>query len=151
MFAKDLAPLIPAGTNSDLTSRRVNHAFAGPELADLVGSIRERLDVIDDPVNRRIGLARENTAPPEFRVSGQLGPIYPEWLGDRRFGEAHGCRFPYIAGEMARGVATPAMVIASAKAGFIGFYGAAGLEPETIRTAVREIARETAGLAWGSI
>ena len=88
--------------------------------------------------------------PEGFTLRGQLAPIYPEWLGDRRFSEAHGCRFPYIVGEMARGLATPAMVIAAARAGLIGFYGAAGLRLETIKSAIREIARETAGLPWGS-
>ncbi len=143
-------PVRSAETPCGFQSDRITHAFTGVELADLISSIRESLDIVEDHVKRRMGLARRGKAPQGLRVSGQLGPVYPEWLGDRRFGEVHGCRFPYIAGEMARGLATPAMVIASAKAGFLGFYGAAGLELETIRIAVREIARETGGLPWGS-
>lgn len=125
-------------------------SFTPAGLAALIASIRERLEVIEDPVKRRIGLARENTTPAGCRVIGQLAPLYPEWLGDRRFGEAHGCRFPYVVGEMARGLATPAMVVASAKAGFCGFYGAAGLDLDTIRAAVREIGHATEGLPWGT-
>ena len=137
---------------SDLSVAPLNAdaSFTPVGLAALIASIRERLEIIEDPVKRRIGLARENMAPAGCRVIGQLARMYPEWLGDRRFGEAHGCRFPYVVGEMARGLSTPAMVVASAKAGFCGFYGAAGLDLDTIRDAVRAIGRETKGFAWGT-
>src|SRR5262245_3265920 len=36
---------------------------------------------------------------------GWLPPLYPEWLGDRSFAEAHGIRFPYATGSMANGIA----------------------------------------------
>ncbi|MGD2131406.1 MAG: PfaD family polyunsaturated fatty acid/polyketide biosynthesis protein [Maricaulaceae bacterium] len=81
------------------------------------------------------------------QAAGRLGPdligvlpaIYPEWLGDRSFAEAHGCRFPYVVGEMARGIATPTMVAAAATAGFLGSYGSAGLSPRQIGEGVAEI------------
>jgi trans-AT polyketide synthase/acyltransferase/oxidoreductase domain-containing protein len=56
-----------------------------------------------------------------------LPPLYPEWLGGRTFTTAHHLRFPYVVGEMARGIATPAMAVAAAQAGFQGFFGSAGL------------------------
>src|SRR5262249_19118842 len=62
-------------------------------------------------------------------MGGWLPPLYPEWLGDRSFAEAHGIRFPYATGSMANGIATPRLVIAVARAGMLGFYGAAGLSP----------------------
>src|SRR5690349_3933590 len=43
-------------------------------------------------------------------VVGTLSPLYPEWLGDRSFTTDHGVRFPYVAGEMAQGIAGIAMV-----------------------------------------
>ena len=58
---------------------------------------------------------------------GVLPPVYPEWLGDRSFSAAHGCRFPYVIGEMARGIASADMVIAGARAGMMAFFGSAGL------------------------
>jgi len=81
-----------------------------------------------------------------------LPGIYPEWLGDASFTARHGCRFPYVVGEMARGIATPAMVIAGVQAGLAAFYGSAGLQPETIAGGLAEI---EAGLgpnapAWGA-
>ena len=58
-------------------------------------------------------LTYTNGAVPEIAghpCLGILPPLYPEWLGDRSFAEAHGCRFPYVAGAMANGIATVAMV-----------------------------------------
>ena len=49
---------------------------------------------------------------PDEALIGVLPPIYPEWLGNRSFNSAHGCRFPYVVGEMARGIASADMVIA---------------------------------------
>lgn len=85
-----------------------------------------------------------------FAHLGTLAPLYPEWLGDRRFTETHRCRFPYVVGEMACGVATAEMVVAAGRAGFLGFFGAAGLAPERVAGAMREIARNSEGRSWGT-
>ena len=79
------------------------------------------------------------TPPGDDIEANVLLPVYPEWLGDRGFAAAHGARFNYVAGEMARGIATPAMVIAAARAGCVGFYGSAGLPLEEIRAGVGAI------------
>ena len=78
--------------------------------------------------------------------------IYPEWLGDHTFTRTHGSRFAYVVGEMARGIATPRMVIAAAAAGLVGFYGSAGLKPETIAAGLDEIeaALGKGAPAWGA-
>lgn len=79
-----------------------------------------------------------------------LPPLYPEWLGDRSFGEAHGVRFAYVAGEMANGIASAQMVMAMAEAGMLGFFGAAGLSFERVSHEVGELARRLRGNhAWG--
>lgn len=81
-----------------------------------------------------------------------LPPLYPEWLGDRAFSFTHGSRFNYVVGEMARGIATPRMVAAAVRAGCVGFYGSAGLTPETIEAGLAEI-RSYVGpgaIAWGA-
>ncbi len=81
---------------------------------------------------------------------GTLPPLYPEWLGDRDFGEVHGVRFPYVAGEMARGIATTRMVIAMARAEMLAIFGAAGLDAGTIERAVRELSGTLGGnRPWG--
>ena len=79
-------------------------------------------------------------------------PIYPEWLGDRAFAEAHGARFNYVVGEMARGIATPRMVIEAVRCGCVGFYGSAGLQPDTIDAGLSEI-KSALGpdqVSWGA-
>ena len=68
-----------------------------------------------------------------------LPPVYPEWLGERSFTAAHGVRFPYVIGEMARGIATPRMTVEGVRAGVMAFYGSAGLDLPTIEAGVREI------------
>ncbi|MGC4120676.1 MAG: PfaD family polyunsaturated fatty acid/polyketide biosynthesis protein [Myxococcales bacterium] len=83
-----------------------------------------------------------------------LPALYPEWLGDRGFCEAHQVRFPYCVGEMANELTTTRMVIAAARAGFLGFFGAAGLTPERLDAALGEIERELgtgpSARSWGS-
>lgn len=90
--------------------------------------------------------------PPSAPHLTALPPIYPEWLGDRAFAALHGARFCYVAGEMARGIATPRMVIEVVRAGGLGFFGSAGLPIAEIRASLAEI---RAGLgdnaaAWGA-
>lgn len=83
-------------------------------------------------------------------VLGVLPPMYPEWLGDRSFTRAHGVRFPYVAGEMANGIATTAQVIALARAELLGFFGAAGLALPVIERAVHELVDTLRGVRnWG--
>lgn len=81
-----------------------------------------------------------------------LPPIYPEWLGDRAFLAAHGARFPYVVGEMARGIATPRMVVEAVRAECLGFYGSAGLPLDEIRNGIGEIraALTPDQISWGA-
>ncbi len=84
------------------------------------------------------------------RVLGVLPPLYPEWLGDRSFGATHGVRFPYIAGEMATGIATTELVTAMARAGMLGFFGSGGLPAARIEQAAATLARDLADRPnWG--
>ncbi|MBI5768906.1 MAG: PfaD family polyunsaturated fatty acid/polyketide biosynthesis protein [Verrucomicrobia bacterium] len=83
-------------------------------------------------------------------VIGHLPPIYPEWLGARSFGAVHGTRFPYVVGEMARGIASTRLVVAAARTGAIGFFGSGGLPLARVDPALAEIARELGDEApWG--
>lgn len=105
---------------------------------------------------RAVGLTPEGSlavAPgPDEALIGVLPPVYPEWLGDRDFARAHGCRFPYVVGEMARGIASAEMVIAGANAGLMAFFGSAGLSIPDIDEAIQTIqASLGAGVRnWGA-
>ena len=50
-----------------------------------------------------------------YSIVALLPALYPEWLGDRGFCEDHGIRFPYVAGAMATGISSVALVCAAAR------------------------------------
>src|SRR5438067_200847 len=106
-------------------------AFEANQIAACLQQVREPVHIVGAPDGGPRGLALENQAgSPGLGGGHQLGtlpPLYPEWLGDRDFGQVHGVRFPYVAGEMARGIATTRMVIAMAGAEMLAIFGAAGL------------------------
>lgn len=122
--------------------------FSPEGIAEIVRLIREPVHVVSGPGGRELGLA--TGAPPAGPVLGTLPPLYPEWLGGRTFCEAHGVRFPYVAGEMANGIATTGMVAAMARAEMIGFFGAGGLPLPEVERAVHSLAQELGSRTnWG--
>ena len=138
-------------------------AFDPSAIAAAIHEVRHPLHVVREGVAGRIGVARGGHAAydgdgdakpsgsPAYPLLGTLPALYPEWLGDRTFAEAHRVRFPYVAGEMANGIATSRMVIACAEAGVLGFFGAAGLSLEAIGRGLDEIERALGTRAsWGS-
>jgi trans-AT polyketide synthase/acyltransferase/oxidoreductase domain-containing protein len=74
----------------------------------------------------------------------------PESLGDPSFLTTHNVRFPYICGEMANGIASVPMVLAMAKVGMLGFFGAAGLPLAEIESAIATLKQNCGGAPWGS-
>ena len=110
-------------------------AFCGDGILAAVGNPREVVHVVRDPGSGTVGVARGGHTEPAPGGAGSwpllatLPALYPEWLGDRSFCEVHGVRFPYASGAMANGIATTGIVIAMAEAGFLSFFGAAGLGP----------------------
>lgn len=118
--------------------------FTPDGAAALAADIRRPIHVVRSP-DGAIGLADGgDVGPPDGRPGfawiGTLPPHHPEWLGDRRFLAAHRVRYPYVAGAMANGIATPALVIAMARAGMLGFFGAGGLSFERVRDGLDTIA-----------
>src|ERR1051326_8769934 len=84
-------------------------AFDPLDLLELAARAHEPCFVVQDREDGRIGVAtgdggRANWGEDgPYRLLACLSPASPEWLGDRSFMEAHGVRFPYVAGEMAQG------------------------------------------------
>lgn len=89
---------------------------------------------------------------PGMPEAARLPAIFPEWLGDRALLTEHPARFCYVVGEMARGIATPQMVIEAVRAGCIGFYGSAGLALAEIKAGIKQIqaALGVNQTAWGA-
>jgi len=73
------------------------------------------------------------------RLVGSIPPLYPENLGSDAFKRSMNIRFAYIAGAMARGIASEELVIEVAKHGGLGFFGSAGLSISRIRQAIDKI------------
>jgi hypothetical protein len=123
-------------------------AFDPRQIAAYLQQVREPLHIVSGP-GPGLGVAPGGgiaaAAAGDFQLVGLLPPLYPEWLGDRAFCEAHGVRFPYVAGEMANGIATTRMVIALAQAEMLGFFGAAGLALESVERAVHELSGVLSG------
>jgi trans-AT polyketide synthase/acyltransferase/oxidoreductase domain-containing protein len=65
--------------------------------------------------------------------------LTPESLGDATFRADYRVKYAYVAGEMANGIASVELVVAMARAGMIGFFGAAGLDPATITRSIERI------------
>lgn len=129
--------------------------FAAEGLARMVEYIRHPLLVLRDEESARLGLALDANAfgrSSTISLLGSLPPIYPEWLGDPGFCEAHSLRFPYLTGSMANGIATPAMVVAIGRAGMLGFFGAGGLSYANVERGLAVIEKQLSGtdLAWGA-
>ena len=135
-------------------------AFTPAAIAGCAARPRTTAFVLRDPDSGAIGVGLDGSvsldpvprAPsPVPSVIGMLPPLYPEWLGNRGFAETHRTRFAYIGGAMANGIATTRMVIELARAGALGFFGAAGLSLPRVEKAIDELqaALDPAGLPWG--
>ena len=143
------APTAQASPHADAV------AVTPAALVARLARVREPLYILRETATGLVGLAGPDGAATiqagAYQMLGSLAPLYPEWLGDRSFAEVHGLRFPYVVGEMANGIASTDMVIAAARAGALGFFGAAGLSPERVEKAIDtiEAALGPAGLSWG--
>lgn len=126
-------------------------AFDPAGITSYLHRIREPVHVVTGGAGRGVGLGGElASGDGTYPLVGTLPPVHPEWLGDRDFCQAHEVRFPYVGGEMANGIATTRMVVALARAGMLGFFGAAGLTPTAVEKAVAELAAALPGQAnWG--
>jgi trans-AT polyketide synthase, acyltransferase and oxidoreductase domains len=133
-------------------------AFDGRDICDVVERVREPMFLVQDPGTTAMGLGIGGKAVGEESPNGVtrwpllavLPALYPEWLGDRSFSEVHGTRFPYVSGAMANGIATTDIVIAMGRAGFLGFFGAAGLSLGRVEAAVALLKSELGDARpWG--
>lgn len=94
------------------------------------------------------GVGVGNTEPGPAGCIAAVGPLRPETLGSAAFRTRHGLRYAYMGGAMAGGIASEEMVIALARSGSLASFGAAGLLPERIDSALRRFAAEIPGLPY---
>ncbi len=83
-------------------------------------------------------------------ASGRLSEACrPENLGDPSFRRDHGLRYAYVTGAMANGIASVEIVEAMARAGMLGFFGAAGLPLERVEAAITRLQASVGDLPHG--
>lgn len=75
--------------------------------------------------------------------------IIPSQLGSPSFRSDHGVRFAMVSGAMANGIASVDLVIAMARAGMMGYFGAAGCSLEKVEQSVERLSREIPEHPWG--
>lgn len=68
--------------------------------------------------------------------------LSPNALGSSAFRKRYGVRLPYMAGAMAGGIASEDLVRAMSRAGLLASFGAAGLSPARVRSAIRSLQRD---------
>ncbi len=115
--------------------------FDSAGIAQAIQAFREPVHVLLHAETGAIGVGLGETTGQSqpHGILATLPALYPEWLGDRSFQEAHGVRFPYVTGAMANGIATTRLVIAMAHAEMLGFFGAAGLGFDRVSQAIDEL------------
>jgi PfaD family protein len=119
----------------------VRLARTGGALHDLLARL-DRPCVVARERGGRIVATHDPAAAAGARTLAVAPPIRPDRLGAASFLADHGVRQPYMAGAMANGIASPELVVAMARAGFLASYGAAGVLPDRVDEALRQIRRE---------
>lgn len=124
----------------------------GPSLVDGLRRINQPLYLISQGHDFKILTGTCGTAA-DMRdgqiFNGIALPCPLERLGDKSFCNDHGIRYPYVGGSMAKGISSVALVESLAKAGMLGFFGAAGLLVEEVESAIDQLSECAAGLTYG--
>jgi len=122
------------------------HGEAKPA-ADPEG-IRKLLLMLDQPLwavalPYGVGLAAGGEILPAgaggLPVLAYAPPLLPQQFGSPAFCAAYGTRYALYGGAMANAISSEDMVIALAKAGMLGSFGAAGLSPQRLEAAIQRI------------
>ena len=85
-------------------------------------------------LDRRRGLTTEGQGPAAYAP-----PCPLHKLGAPSFCDDYGLKYPYLAGSMAHGISSVELVQSMNRAGMLGFFGAAGLLPEEIESALARL------------
>ena len=120
-------------------------------------NIREIHHILLDKETRQLVITNSDQAKLDLSSSesiithGIIPELYPEYLGDRAFQQAHNTRFCYVGGAMARGIASAELVISLAESGMLGFFGSAGLSLKRLQSEINTIKIKLGpqGLPWG--
>ncbi len=92
----------------------------------------------------RIGITHEASATAgnglqQMELLTAVPAISIQQLGDPSFLQFYGLEYAYSTGAMANGIASEEMVIALGQANLLGSFGAAGLVPDRVKSAIQQI------------
>ncbi|MFC0453331.1 PfaD family polyunsaturated fatty acid/polyketide biosynthesis protein [Rhodococcus jostii] len=89
-----------------------------------------------------VGVTSDRALASRLEVLSAVAPLPAQSLGDSAFRAFHGVRAAYAAGAMANGIASTDLVTALARAGYLAFYGAAGVVPARVDAALARLAAD---------
>lgn len=119
---------------------RFEEVGPGNVLTRLIEKIKQQADplIIAAPVAVE---AQQPVAPPPIPVAppGKPSAVTAESLGSDAFKAEYGVKYAYVAGAMAWGIATEALVGRLANAGLMGYFGTAGLSLDQVAQGIRRI------------
>lgn len=124
-------------------------------LAQALGQLDQAFSVVEDDrgetsVITEGSLQLGGTPPAKAsKVVAFVPALTPSQLGEREFCQAHGTRYAYVAGAMANGIASEDIVEEMARAGMLGFYGAAGLPLPRVEKAIDRLQQSVGDLPYG--
>ena len=113
--------------------------------------INKKLHTLENPCylvknmqTGRVGITNDELPPSEMQTqdlkyTGMIPAMPAHTLGSAAFREAHGTKYAYMVGSMARGISSAEMVIALGKANFLGSFGAGGLGLKKVEEAIQRI------------
>ena len=80
---------------------------------------------------------------------GYVPALHPQELGDPKFKASYNLRYAYVAGAMANAITSVEMVEETGRNGMIGFFGAAGLLPHEIESAIVQLQKNMGRRPFG--
>lgn len=121
----------------------------GPEGQAVVKPMVKRIEMEAGPLEAAVLAAEEAAATPTPALPTPApaapAPSHPsqaitlDSLGSRAFCDDFGVRHPYVCGAMYQGIASVEMVVRTARAGILTFFGAGGLPIAEVETAIATI------------
>jgi len=116
-------------------------SFDSLEIRKRLSNLENPCYIVKDNETLGIGTQRSDTHDKKntFETRAYTPAFQPGQLGDPEFKKTYGTKYSYYAGAMANGIASEEMVIALGKAGFLASFGAGGLVPARIETAIQRI------------
>jgi trans-AT polyketide synthase/acyltransferase/oxidoreductase domain-containing protein len=125
-------------------------------IQDEIVRVNEPLLLID--LNGQIALGCggtvvfKKTQPPGlegYPLHAYAPSLHPNQLGDPTFKKRYGLEYSYVVGAMANGITSVEMVTVAGRAGMMGCFGAAGLHPDEIDTAIHRLQQDLPDLTYG--